>query len=149
MDSKLKLVPVENGKKYKLLDDYYCKVNRYIICVPKGFITDLASVPRIFWGIFPPFGRYTSATIVHDFLYSKYNATGINRTLADVIFGHLMKELKVDFFTRNTMYTAVRAFGDIAWQKKLSNEGYKDKALCDSTKEALEYYEKWDEILDL
>ena len=37
--------------------------------VPKGFVTDLASVPAILWSVFPKTGRYAYAAIVHDYLY--------------------------------------------------------------------------------
>lgn len=41
------------------------------LVVPKGFITDLASVPRIFWLIpgFSPFGLLLEGSILHDFGY--------------------------------------------------------------------------------
>jgi len=39
------------------------------ITVPAGFDTDYASIPRIFWPIYPPDGEYAPAAILHDFLY--------------------------------------------------------------------------------
>lgn len=147
--TNLKLVPLKSGKQWELLEDYYYEVNGYIIKVPKGFITDLASVPRIFWSIFPPFGDYTAAAIVHDYLYSKENNTGINRTLADKIFLFIMKELGVCLFKRTAMYKAVRIFGEPSWKEKFSNEGYKDIAIIDKTEDALEYYRKWKKLIKL
>lgn len=147
--TNLKLVPLKDGKRYELLEEYWYEVNGYIIKVPKGFITDLASVPRAFWSIFPPFGSYTSAAVVHDFLYSEYNTTGINRTLADKIFLFVMEELGVGYLRRKAMYRAVRSFGELSWKKKLVNEGYKDKAIIDCTDEAVEYYEYWHKLLKL
>ena len=38
----------------------------YVISVPVGYVTDLASVPRILWSVFPPHGRYAKATIIHN-----------------------------------------------------------------------------------
>ncbi|MGT3245452.1 DUF1353 domain-containing protein, partial [Yersinia enterocolitica] len=40
-----------------------------VIKVPTGYVTDLASVPRVFWALFPPHGRYAKAAIIHDYLY--------------------------------------------------------------------------------
>ncbi|MFV2733470.1 DUF1353 domain-containing protein, partial [Escherichia coli] len=40
-----------------------------VIAVPAGYVTDLASVPRILWSVFPPHGRYAKAAIIHDWLY--------------------------------------------------------------------------------
>ena len=39
------------------------------IVVPKGFITDLASIPRSLWSILSPIDNYLTAAIVHDYLY--------------------------------------------------------------------------------
>lgn len=38
------------------------------VYVPKGFLSDGATVPRIFWGLIPPWGIYGNAAIVHDYL---------------------------------------------------------------------------------
>ncbi len=40
-----------------------------VISVPAGFVTDLATVPRIFWTLLPPDGKYAKAAIIHDYLY--------------------------------------------------------------------------------
>lgn len=36
--------------------------------VPKGFVTDLASVPSVFWSVLRPDGEYAYAAILHDYL---------------------------------------------------------------------------------
>ena len=147
--TKLVTHPLYDGKKHELFQDYVYEVNGYRITVPKGFVTDLASVPRSFWTIFPPFGIYTPAAVIHDFLYSEYNVTGINRTLSDKIFLFIMRELGVGFFKSKTMYRAVRLFGEISWKNKKCNEGYKDKAIIDMTDEAVAYYSYWHKILKI
>ena len=38
--------------KWILKEEYKYEVNGFVITVPKGFITDLASVPRILWVFF-------------------------------------------------------------------------------------------------
>ena len=136
-------------KKRKLVQDYVYEVNGYRITVPKGFITDGASVPNILKPIYNPYGKYFPAAVVHDYLYSRINDTGINRTLADKIFNFIMKELKIDRSTRRKFYWAVRCFGSTSWKVKISNEGYRDKALIDRTDEAVAYYKYWDKILKL
>jgi hypothetical protein len=40
------------------------------VVVPEGFVTDFASIPRLFWSIAPPYGWYAEAAVVHDLLYS-------------------------------------------------------------------------------
>lgn len=146
--SKLILEPISNGKGI-LLEEYVYDINGYLIRVPKSFITDGASVPKSLQWLYNPYGKYINAAVIHDYLYSVYNNTGINRTLADKIFRHIMQENGIDKRTIKRFYIAVRCFGETSWKSKLLNEGYKDRAIVDKTKEAKEYYNFWDKILGL
>ena len=146
--SKLILEPISNGKAI-LLEEYVYDINGYLIRVPKYFITDGASVPKSLQWLYNPYGKYINAAVIHDYLYSVYNNTGINRTLADKIFDFIMKETGVNAKTRRKFYVAVKYFGKIFWQDKLKNEGYIDRAVIDRTKEAREYYKLWNNILKL
>ena len=146
--TKLLLEPISNGKAV-LLEDYVYSINGYDITIFKGFVTDGASVPHSLQWLYNPFGRYIKAAVVHDFLYSCYNNTGINRTLADKIFRYIMQETGVDNRTARRFYTAVRCFGETSWKPKLLNEGYKDRAIIDRTDEAIKYYHHWNRILKI
>ena len=78
------------------------------ICVPVGFKTDLASIPRPLWFIVPPDGSYTPAAVVHDYLYR----TGLtDRATADRIFIEAMKHCGTWKVVRGAIYATVRAFG--------------------------------------
>ena len=146
--SKLILEPISNGKAI-LLQDYVYSINGYDIKVFRGFITDGASVPKSLQWLYNPFGKYIKAAVIHDYLYSAYNNTGINRTLADKIFNFIMKETGVDNRTVRRFYNAVKYFGETSWKPKLENEGYRDQAIIDRTKEAKEYYAYWNKKLKL
>ena len=146
--TKLLLNPISNGKAV-LLEDYIYSINGYDITIFKGFVTDGASVPHSLQWLYNPFGRYIKAAVVHDFLYSCYNNTGINRILADKIFRYIMQETGVDNRTVRRFYAAVRAFGETSWKKKILNEGYKDRAIIDRTDEAIKYYHHWNTILKI
>ena len=146
--TKLILDPISNGKAI-LLEEYVYEINGYLIRVPKSFITDGASVPHSLQWLYNHYGKYINAAVVHDYLYSVYNNTGINRTLADKIFRHIMKETGVDNRTVRRFYNAVKYFGATSWKTKLQNEGYKDRAVIDRTKEAKEYYAYWYDKLKL
>lgn len=78
-----------------------------IIRIPLNYKTDFASVPRLFWRMFPPDGVYTQAAVVHDFL-----CDNPDRSQADIdkIFLEAMLVLEVPKWKANTMYQAVRAF---------------------------------------
>ncbi len=79
-----------------------------VITVPVGVITDLASVPRLLWTIFPPLGKYSKAAILHDYLYDQAIGT---KEWADKIFLEAMEVLGVPKWRRILMYWAVRLFG--------------------------------------
>jgi len=91
------------------------------IVVPIGFITDFASVPKLFWSILPPTGKYGKAAVVHDFLY--WTAI-VSKDDADSIFLEAMKVLGVGKITRGIMYRAVSWFGKSAW------DGHREKGDC-------------------
>ena len=146
--TKLILEPISNGKAI-LLEEYVYEINGYLIRVPKSFITDGASVPHSLQWLYNPYDKYINAAVVHDYLYSVYNNTGINRTLSDKIFRHIMKETGVDSRIVRKFYAAVKCFGETSWKPKLQNEGYKDRAIIDRTKEAKEYYNHWYKVLGI
>ncbi|EBI9015473.1 phage tail protein [Salmonella enterica] len=79
-----------------------------VIEVPAGFVTDLATVPRIFWILLPPDGKYAKAAIIHDYLYDNALRT---KKEADLIFLDGMTILGVPKWKRIIMYYAVRLFG--------------------------------------
>ena len=97
--------------------EYYVgdPINNELITVPKGFKTDLASVPRLFWQIYPPDGKWTYAALVHDYLYFTQTRT---RAEADRIFLEALKEIGVGWVTRRLMYTAVRVGAWLGWKKR-------------------------------
>ena len=146
--TKLILEPISNGKAV-LMQDYIYSINGYDIKVFKGFVTDGASVPHSLQWLYNPYGKYINAAVVHDYLYSVYNNTGINRSLSDKIFRHIMKETGVDSRIVRKFYAAVKYFGETSWKSKLQNEGYKDRAIIDRTKEAKEYYNRWYKVLGI
>lgn len=87
----------------------------YRIIIPAGFVTDFASVPRFFWRLIPPTGRYTRAAVVHDFLYRTPRLC--TRAQADAVLYEAMKfPCHVGFFTRWTIYAGVRLGGAHAYQ---------------------------------
>ena len=95
------------------------------IVVPRGFCTDGASIPKIFWNIFSPFGSYFSAALVHDFLYSKDSDDLFpvqDRKQADLIFKEAMFNAGVGWITRETVFRAVRLGGWVSYKKKFSQD---------------------------
>jgi hypothetical protein len=81
------------------------------IIVPAGFLTDGASIPRLFWGILSPFGSYFSAALIHDYLYHPDSQWQIDRAMADLVFLDAMRDVGVGWLTRQTIHKAVRLGG--------------------------------------
>lgn len=115
------LLPFSNGRDavlYRPLE-YRIGNTQHVVEVPAGFVTDFASTPRIAWALFPPFGRYQTAAIVHDFLYWDQ---ACSREEADKLFLYAMEESDVDFTTREFLYLAVRKGGQLAWDQNANDK---------------------------
>lgn len=82
--------------------------------VPTGFVTDFASIPRVFWSMLRPDGEYAYAAVVHDFLYWTQTRP---REVADTIFLLAMKDFGIGEVTIRTIYDAVRLGGGSAWKE--------------------------------
>ena len=53
--TKLLVKDLMNGK-FELFSDYVYKTKEYLIKVPKGFVTDYASIPKLFRTVVLPYG---------------------------------------------------------------------------------------------
>jgi hypothetical protein len=84
--------------------------------VPPGFVTDLASIPRLLWPLLPRDGDYMQPAIVHDYLYWIQDAARWPRSKADQMFRVGMQELKVSKIKCALIYYAVMWFGGGAWK---------------------------------
>lgn len=131
--SDLRVKVLDNGDRYEILDEfvYYRDDNRSIkLKVPVGYVTDFATVPRIFWSIFPPFGKYTKAAVLHDMLCDAFlekktwdtvltvdsevkaedRLKFVTRKEADEIFKEAMAAVGVSKFDKFCLYWAVRLY---------------------------------------
>lgn len=81
--------------------------------VPRGFVTDYASIPTPFRALFARQGRYSRAAVVHDYLYWTQRCS---RLQADNLFMIAMKESGVGAGRRSAIYEAVRRGGGVAWR---------------------------------
>lgn len=114
----LEEIEYKNSVQYwRLYEDFYYEIGAegsgQEILIPKGFVTDFASIPRWLWWIVPPYGKYNKAAVVHDFLYKKQS--GYSKIVADAIFYEAMESLGVPYFQRLLMYKAVSYFGKSAY----------------------------------
>lgn len=122
----LKVQMHDDCKNWTLLEEfeYYRTDNpESKLIVPKGFVTDFASIPRIFRNILPVTGTkknpYGKSAVLHDFLYDRTCVYCYSRKEADDIFLESMKAVGVSKFVSYLLYYSVRWFG----KKHYSNTG--------------------------
>ena len=95
--------------KYLLLEDFTYRN----ITVPKGYLTNGADIPRIFWSLVPPnLSAILPAVILHDYLcdlqyYEK----------ADFIFESCLKDLDVKPYMVKVLSSSVRIYHKIRYRR--------------------------------
>lgn len=116
------LTPLNCGKRWVVRREFSYEIGHLgsgdKIVISPGFVTDLASIPKFLWSILPPFGKYLSSAIIHDYLYFSHERT---RKESDDIFKEGMIVLGVEEWKANLFYSAVRTFGKNAYE---NNEKY-------------------------
>lgn len=105
---------LRDGITARLLAPFRVRSRGMLIEAPKGMDTDFASVPRFFWRWLPPWGRYSPAVVIHDWLYKSGK---VSRAEADLILLDLMERLGVSWIKRQAIYRGVRLGGWVAWRK--------------------------------
>ncbi len=117
----------ESFNLYQVADKCYVSA---LIDVPEGFVTDFASIPRVFWSILPPHGAAMPASVVHDYYYTEhpiyvfakyqelttpwimqYYKPERERLVADQEFRKNLIAAGISKFQAEIMYRAVRLFG--------------------------------------
>ena len=114
--SALIVTPIQDGRRWKLVKSFSYHVgsqhSRFVIKVPRGFVTDFASVPQFLWGWLPSWGKYGKAAILHDYIYQTHLT---ERSIADSIFYEAMLISGTRLLRAKLMYYGVRLFGWLVW----------------------------------
>jgi hypothetical protein len=90
-------------------------VCRCMFIVPRGFVTDLASVPRAPLTYLMFGGRGNSAATLHDYLYGVH-LPGVDKATADLVFREALGAMGYSAAVCWTMYKAVDLFGGPAYE---------------------------------
>ncbi|EAI2149077.1 DUF1353 domain-containing protein [Campylobacter jejuni] len=115
MKNDLKRVCVRpyDKDRFEVDKDYVFSLPSLTARIPKGFKTDGASIPRIFWSIYPPFkSEYFSACVIHDFLCANAKSK-IDYMLANQILKEAMKALEINEFKIFIFYHSCNIFHKI------------------------------------
>jgi hypothetical protein len=109
MYSKVIVQPLK-GDKYLLLEELHYKD----VVVPKGYKTNGADIPRIFWSIYPPNrSDFLPAVIIHDYLCDKGEYKK-----GDDYFESCLIELGVKEFDRTVLVRGVRLYHRVKYKIK-------------------------------
>lgn len=120
--SKLKTAS-EDGLNVVLAEPLtYTALNGERITVPAGADSDGASTPRFLWRVFPPFGNYWRAALLHDYLYRH---TDRPKAECDRLFLEAMRACSVPRMKAETIYLGVKWFGGPAFRNCRSKGGNK------------------------
>lgn len=105
----------------------YTTRDGWIIRVPRKFVTDYASIPRLLWVVIPPRGKYNRPAVIHDWLYQKAPIdprTGkpVTQQRADEILREACENCDDRLTQRWTIYLGLRAGGFVAWNNYREKE---------------------------
>lgn len=93
--------------------------NRYV-AVPTGFLTDGASVPRMFWNLVPPWGRHGQSAVLHDYLCEFAKVSNgisyfpISREYCDFVFLESLDILGVKKSTKKILAIGINLYRMVA-----------------------------------
>lgn len=108
----------ERGNVFTVLYPYRVNYGGKSFLIPRGFESDGASVPRLFWRVvFPNSDSHvTTAGICHDCIY-RIQPENWTRAEADRMFLAMLIEHGAPLHSAYMAYLAVRLFGWIAWRE--------------------------------
>lgn len=114
MELKRICVKPYDKDKFEVIEDYKFDLGIYKDTIKKGFKTDGASIPRIFWIFYPPYrSEYFTACVIHDYLCDKANfSQNLDNAYkaADLTLKEAMIALNVNKFTTYVFYYSCRAY---------------------------------------
>jgi len=117
LPDNLDLRDIGNGE-FMLLADYRVfwteGAKEHSYTVPAKFVTDLASIPRVFQSLIPKLGRHNGPSVIHD---RQYVEKTWKKRDVDRFFRATSKAAKVPYHRRILMWLAVRSpIGRIVWE---------------------------------
>jgi hypothetical protein len=119
-----------DGYRWELYEGFTYRIGApdgvQYVHIPKGFVTDFASIPRGLWNLFPPAaGKHSKPAVVHDAMYKTGccsvdgcpDPRPMTRGECDDIFKEAMGVAGVNWLAKQIIYAGVRVGGWRAWAK--------------------------------
>jgi hypothetical protein len=110
------LIFISNSNKAYLGKDLKTNFDGFDFIAKKGYKTDGASIPFIFWAfnLHPYQGDTLMPAVFHDLFYQ---TELYSRASCDNNFLYLMRKNGVGFLKRTAFYIMVRIFGGFVWSR--------------------------------
>jgi hypothetical protein len=117
-----RFLPYYKGRRIELLHDFSYEAKSGVIYTARtGFISDGATIPRIFWRVFNhPFSDCLEAAVLHDLLCSesfelrdcgRVEEGRARRRMADYLFEEMLLDLGINQIRARLMFWGVRWWG--------------------------------------
>ena len=119
----LVLGALSNGN-YLVIKPYCVQLNNGdLIHIDKGYQTNGADIPRLFWRLYPPYSpEYMPAVVIHDFLCDKAIDEYSNKAdlqdkflYADNAFRDILERLNISKSKVKVFYNAVRLWHKVRY----------------------------------
>ncbi len=118
-------------RQWKLTVDWnYTLSDGTKIVIPKGFIFDGATIPRLFWSILSPVGLFLIPSLIHDYAYKNDQLLSLSddgdtilykpnagRAFWDRLFLNIANDVIGVAILNFIAWLLLRIFGYIAWNK--------------------------------
>ncbi|WP_348518116.1 DUF1353 domain-containing protein [Campylobacter sp. CCS1377] len=113
MELKRVIVKPLDKDRFELMQDYEFSLPSLSAKIEKGFKSNGANIPRLFWSIYPPNKpEYLSAVVIHDFLCEKAK-TREGYKLADLALKEAMQALNCNGFKVFIFYHSCNIYHSI------------------------------------
>ena len=122
-------------RKWEVVEDYYFWFNGCHLFIPRGFIFDGASIPRVFWSILSPTGLLLIPGLFHDYGYRydylwemlpegpKKYMPAAGKAYWDKMFLQIGEEVNEVHFANGVAWLALKLCGWVSWySKRKSND---------------------------
>jgi hypothetical protein len=109
-----------NSGLWKLQDDFSYENDSIKVTIKSDFITDGASIPKMFWSIIgnPLSDHLLKPAIIHDGLYTLMQ---LPRSTCDKLLKEMLLFNETSKIKASIIYYTVRYFGGSHWEKDTKN----------------------------
>ena len=120
-------------RRWEVVEGYVYNYDGDNLLIPKGFVFDGASIPRLFWAVLSPTGLLLIPGLFHDYGYrydylwcdgQKWN-DGAGKAFWDKLFLEIGEEVNGVHFANWIAWSALKIGGWVAWNNNQSTRYFR------------------------